>query len=187
MKLIVGLGNPGRKYIGSRHNLGFEVLDQLAQNYATSKPKAKFQGEMVEAVIDGKKALLLSPHTYMNNSGQSVLSARDFYKLELDDLLIICDDLNLPSANLRFRSKGTAGGQNGLADVIRRLQTDEFSRLRIGIGSPPPHWDSADYVLGKFNKEELEPIKQAISTASEAVAVWTRHGTKYCMNHYNAN
>lgn len=185
MKLVVGLGNPGRKYQETRHNVGFAVLAELAEKYATSRPKSKFQGEVVEADIEGQKALLLSPVTYMNRSGASVQAARDFYKLANEDLLVVCDDLNLPLAKLRFRTKGSSGGQKGLADVVAKLGSEEFPRLRIGIGSPPEGWDATGYVLGKFAAEEKPEIEQAVRQAVDAVVAWAREGIEYCMNRYN--
>ena len=185
MKLVVGLGNPGRKYEQTRHNVGFAVLAELARRFAVGRPKSKFQGEIVEADLDGQRALLLSPVTYMNLSGSSVQAARDFYRLPDEALLVICDDLNLPLAKLRFRASGSAGGQKGLADVIRKLGTEEFSRLRIGIGSPPDEWDATDYVLGKFAKQEKPDIDLALVKAADAVAVWAREGIEECMNRYN--
>lgn len=185
MKLIVGLGNPGRKYQGTRHNVGYSVLAELAHDAATGRPQSKFQGEMVQAAFGGEKALLLSPVTYMNNSGACVQAARDFYRLPDEDLLVICDDLNLPLAKLRFRAKGSSGGQKGLADIIRRLGTDEFARLRIGIGTPPDGWDASDYVLGKFTRREKPEIEVAVREAADAVAVWAREGVEHCMNQYN--
>ncbi len=185
MKLIVGLGNPGRKYEGSRHNVGFAVLAELARRFATGRARVKFQGELVEAELDGERALLLGPETYMNHSGASVRAACDFYKLPHEDLLIVCDDLNLPLAKLRFRAKGSSGGQKGLADVIDRLGTEEFARLRIGIGAPPEGWDATDYVLGRFTAEEKPDIEEAILRAADAVAVWARQGIQHCMNQYN--
>jgi PTH1 family peptidyl-tRNA hydrolase len=185
VKLIVGLGNPGRRYQETRHNVGFLVLAELARDAATGRPRSKFQGEAVEAAFGGEKALLLSPLTYMNNSGASVEAARNFYKLPDEDLLVICDDLNLPLAKLRFRGKGSSGGQKGLADIIRRLGTDTFARLRIGIGSPPESWDATDYVLGKFTRREKPEIEVAVRQAADAVAAWAREGIEYCMNQYN--
>lgn len=185
MKLVVGLGNPGRKYEGTRHNVGFAVVAELARKYGTGRPRSKFLGEIVEANLDGEPALLLSPATYMNRSGASVLAARDFYKLSNEQLLVICDDINLPLAKLRFRAKGSSGGQKGLGDIIRRLATDAFSRLRIGIGEPPEGWDATGYVLGKFSKQESPEIEQAVWRAADAVAVWARMGTLDCMNQYN--
>lgn len=185
MKLIVGLGNPGRRYQGTRHNVGFAVMAELARRYATGRPRSKFQGDVVEANIEGERALLLSPVTYMNNSGASVQAARDFFKLSTENLLVICDDLNLALAKLRFRAAGSSGGQRGLADIIRRLGTEEFPRLRVGIGAPPEAWDATDYVLARFNQEEMPAIEQAVHRAADAVALWTREGIERCMNQYN--
>jgi PTH1 family peptidyl-tRNA hydrolase len=185
MKLIVGLGNPGRKYQGSRHNVGFAVLAEVARRFATGRPKSKFHGEVVEADIGGEKVLLLGPETYMNHSGTSVRAACDFYKLSQEELLVVCDDLNLPLAKLRFRAKGSSGGQKGLADVIAHLGTEEFSRLRIGIGAPPEGWEATDYVLGRFAPEEKPDIEEAVLRATDAVAVWAREGIQHCMNQYN--
>lgn len=185
MKLVVGLGNPGRRYEGSRHNVGFAVLGELARKFAGSRPKSRFHGDVVEVDLEGQKALLLGPGTYMNNSGASVQAAKSFYKLSDEDLLVVCDDLNLPLAKLRFRSGGSSGGQKGLEDIIRRLGTEEFSRLRIGIGAPPDGWDAADYVLGRFAEKEEAEIEEAVRRAADAVASWTRHGVEHCMNQYN--
>ncbi len=185
MKLVVGLGNPGRRYEGTRHNVGFAVLAELARRHAAGRPKSKFRAEVVEADLGGQPALLLSPVTYMNQSGISVQRARDFYKLSEEDLLVICDDLNLPLAKLRFRARGSSGGQKGLADIIRRLGTEEFCRLRIGIGPPPEGWDATDYVLARFAGEEIPEIESATARAADAVAVWAREGVQHCMNQFN--
>jgi len=185
MKLIVGLGNPDRRYQGTRHNVGFMVLAELARRHGQGRPKTKFHGEVVEASLAGQAALLLSPLTYMNRSGISVQEAREFYKLTLDDLLVICDDINLPLAKLRMRTGGSAGGQKGLADVIRGLGTEEFCRLRVGIGAPPDEWDAADYVLAKFAQDEIPAIEQAVREAADAAVCWAAHGAGECMNRYN--
>ncbi|MEO8494280.1 MAG: aminoacyl-tRNA hydrolase [Planctomycetota bacterium] len=186
MKLVAGLGNPGRKYDQTRHNVGFEVAAKLAERFGQSTPRSKFQGEIVEASIGTEKLLLLCPHTYMNRSGSSLLAARDFYKLELAELIVVCDDLSLPLGKLRIRAKGSSGGQNGLRDIIERLGSDEFPRLRIGIESPPPGWDAADYVLSKFAKDDRAEIDVAVSRAADAVERWVREGIESCMNQYNA-
>lgn len=186
MKLIVGLGNPGTKYVDSRHNVGFRLLAKLAAQFSTSAARGKFQGEVIEARIEGESCWLLCPLTYMNNSGQSVLEARDFYKLQHSDLLVCCDDFNLPLGKLRVRSKGTAGGQKGLDDIIRRLGSDDIPRLRIGIGPVPAGWDPAAFVLGRFNRDDLSIIEQAVDEAANAVAVWLRNGIMACMNQFNA-
>jgi peptidyl-tRNA hydrolase, PTH1 family len=185
MKLVVGLGNPGRKYQGTRHNVGFEVAAELARRYGTDKPRAKFQGEVVQASVAGEKVTLLCPATYMNLSGASVLAARDFFKIDHEDILIVCDDIHLPLAKLRIRTKGSSGGQKGLGDVIRRLGGGELARLRIGVGSTPEGWDAAGHVLGKFGKQERVEVEEAVFRAADAVVVWIRHGIADCMNQYN--
>lgn len=186
MKLIVGLGNPGDKYKDTRHNVGFEVVVRLSRSFGSGPPRARFQGETVEAKVAGQRVLLLTPLTYMNLSGASVLAARDFFKIELEDMLIVCDDFNLPLAKLRLRAKGSSGGQNGLADIIRRLGTEEIPRLRIGIGTPPPGRSSSGYVLGRFAKEEQPVIAEAIQQAADAVVAWVEQGLEPVMNKYNA-
>ena len=185
MKLIVGLGNPTRKYQGTRHNVGFMVLAELAKQYGSGRPKTKFHAEVVEGTVGGQRILLLSPLTYMNRSGISVHEARDFYKLATEDLLVVCDDLNLPLAKLRCRAQGSAGGQKGLADIIGRLGTEQFARLRIGIGSPPDMMDASGFVLSKFSKEEASEMNHAVQAAVEAVARWVTDGVEDCMNRYN--
>ncbi|NIL97647.1 MAG: aminoacyl-tRNA hydrolase [Planctomycetales bacterium] len=185
MKLIVGLGNPGRKYEDTRHNIGWMVLDELKRRYGTSEAKSKFQGQVMEAELSGVRSLLLAPHTFMNRSGSSVAAAKNFYKIADEDLLVICDDFQLPLAKLRVRKSGSAGGQNGLADVIRALGHPHFARLRIGIGRPPDNWDPADYVLSRFDQAEQTEIQQAVCQAADAVNLWVSDGIAPCMNQYN--
>jgi len=185
MKLVVGLGNPGRRYEGTRHNVGYAVLAEIARRFGTSPPKDRFRGEVVEADLYGQKALLLSPTTFMNRSGASVQEAVAFYKLPCEDLLVLCDDMNLPTGKLRFRSQGSSGGQKGLEDIIRRLGTDAFSRLRIGIGAAPDGWDWADYVLSRFTPGERSEVERAVVAAAEAAAEWAARGIEFCMNRYN--
>jgi PTH1 family peptidyl-tRNA hydrolase len=188
MKLIVGLGNPGKKYEGTRHNVGFDVLAILARRASSSGLKSAFQGETTDVQIGGERTLLLWPHTFMNRSGSSVVAARDFYKLSNSDLLVVCDDLNLPLGKLRVRAKGSSGGQKGLEDTIRAAGGDEIARLRIGIGSPSDlhaDMDAADFVLGKFAKAERTEIDIALNAAADAVEVWVREGTTACMNRFN--
>lgn len=185
MKLVIGLGNPGRRYQGTRHNVGYLVLAEVARTFGTTRPKSRFQAEVVEADIEGQRVLLVSPVTFMNRSGASVVAARDFYKLENQELLVVCDDLNLPLAKLRFRAGGSSGGQKGLGDIVRHLGTEAFPRLRIGIGSPPEAWDATDYVLGKFSDEELSRIEEAVRLAARAVGDWAHEGIEHCMNQYN--
>jgi PTH1 family peptidyl-tRNA hydrolase len=187
MKLVVGLGNPGRKYNGSRHNVGFEVLARLAQRYDVGRPRAKFNAEVAETTIRNQKTILLSPLTYMNLSGQSVGAVVDFYKLPLTDLLVICDDINLDLARLRFRPSGSAGGQNGLKNIIQRLGSQAFGRLRVGVGRPPPNWDAADFVLGKFSQDDQLQIESCVTRAVDAVETWVEYGMQTAMNQFNAD
>jgi peptidyl-tRNA hydrolase, PTH1 family len=185
MKLVVGLGNPGRRYEATRHNIGYAVLAELGRRHGTGGTKYRFQGEVMEADLSGQRALLLSPTTYMNLSGASVLEARDFYKVPDEDLLVLCDDLNLPLGRLRVRPQGSSGGQKGLEDIIRRLGTVAFARLRVGIGSPPSGWDAADFVLAKFTADQRPVIEDAVQRAADAVVVWAGQGVETCMNRYN--
>jgi PTH1 family peptidyl-tRNA hydrolase len=186
MKLIVGLGNPGSRYANTRHNVGFHVISELARRFSGSIPRAKFQGEVIEARIEGQASWLLTPQTYMNHSGRSVLEARDFFKVEHSDLLVICDDFALPLGSLRMRAKGSSGGQKGLDDILRRLGSDDIPRLRIGIGPVPEKWDPADFVLAPFAKDEIPIVNESIQRSADAVAVWIREGIQSCMNQYNS-
>jgi PTH1 family peptidyl-tRNA hydrolase len=187
MKLVAGLGNPGRRYVDTRHNLGFRVVERLAQRLGAAAARQRFEGELSEANWGGQRVLLLAPQTYMNRSGRSVLAARDFYRIEHHDILVVCDDFQLPVGRLRVRPRGSAGGQKGLDDVIQRLGDQQVPRLRIGIGTPPPDWDVADYVLSKFSKEDLPVVEDAVARAADAALVWVEHGIEACMNTYNAS
>lgn len=184
MKLVVGLGNPGRKYEGTRHNVGFEVLGRVARLLGASAARSKFDGELAEANYQGERVYLLCPLTFMNLSGKSVQQARDFYSLENRDLLIVCDDFQLPLARLRFRPSGSSGGQKGLEDVIRRCGND-VPRLRIGIGPVPANWQVQGFVLGRFTPDERAKINVAIERAAQGVLDWIAHGIETCMNRYN--
>ncbi len=185
MKLIVGLGNIGRKYENTRHNVGFNVLDLVAVRNAGGSAKEKFEGRALEIIVGSERAMLLWPHTLMNLSGRSVGAAIAFYQTPLTDLLLVCDDFNLPLGKLRLRSQGSAGGQKGLDDTIKRLGSDEFSRLRIGIGPVPDAWDAADYVLGRFGPSDRTIVEQAIDQAAEAVECWIKEGIAEAMNRFN--
>ncbi len=187
MKLVVGLGNPGRKYVDTRHNVGFVVLDELARRTGASKPKTAVDAEWSETQLGSERALLVWPQTFMNLSGSCVLRMRDFYKLPSEDLLVVCDDFHLPLGRLRLRGGGSAGGQKGLDDILRRLATDEIARLRIGIGSPPPGFEAADFVLSKFRREEIAEADLAVQRAADAASDWASQGLAYAMNKYNGN
>lgn len=185
MKLVVGLGNPGRKYLGTRHNVGFEVVGRLASSFGAESPRLKFDAEVAEATIGGERTLLLLPQTFMNRSGQAVQAAIAFYKLALDDLLVVCDDFNLPSGRLRLRPDGSSGGQRGLESIARLLGSDQFPRLRVGIGPVPPQWDAADFVLGKFTAEDEAIVAPMLQRACSAVECWIANGIAAAMNQYN--
>lgn len=185
MKLLVGLGNPGKKYEGTRHNIGFEVLYEVARRFAQGKPKTAFDAETIEVTIGSERCLVMCPQTFMNRSGQSVQKAKDFFKLDNADLLVVCDDFSLPVGTLRIRPQGSAGGQNGLKDIINRIGQD-YARMRVGIGPVPDRWDPADFVLGKFNKTERAEMEHTVVRGADAVEDWVREGTEFCMNRYNA-
>ncbi|EMI54737.1 aminoacyl-tRNA hydrolase [Rhodopirellula sallentina] len=187
MKLIVGLGNPGRKYEQTRHNVGFMVAEQLCREFSGSSPSKKFDGEISEIRIGSEKGLVLCPHTFMNASGKSIRKAFDFYKLNLEDLIVICDDLNLATGRIRIRRGGSAGGQKGLADTIAHLGTDQYPRLRIGIDRPPAKWQVVDYVLGNFNEEERPEIELAIMRSCDAIRCWATEGITEAMSRFNSN
>jgi peptidyl-tRNA hydrolase, PTH1 family len=185
VKLLVGLGNPGHAYRDTRHNVGFEVLEVLASRAGSPPRKQRFQGEAAQSTIRGVPVLLLWPLTWMNLSGSSVLAARDFYKIPDSDMIVICDDFNLPLDTIRLRPGGSAGGQNGLADVIARLGTTTIPRLRLGIGPVPAGWKAADFVLGKFPKAERERVGVVIERAADAAEEWAALGIQAAMNAYN--
>ena len=185
MKLIVGLGNPGAKYVGTRHNVGYEILAELARRHGSGRVKSKFQGEILEGTVAGVKVVFLSPITYMNLSGRSVRPCFDFYKIEKPDILVLCDDVNLPLGKIRVRAKGSAGGQKGLADIIRVMGGDDVSRLRVGVDEPPAGRDLSDFVLSKFTAKERELMNVAVMTAADAVELWITSGIERCMEKYN--
>lgn len=185
MKLLVGLGNPGRGYEGTRHNVGFDVLEILARRAGSPVRRARFQGDTVQTTLRGCPVLLLWPLTWMNLSGSSVLAARDFYKIDDGDVLVICDDFQLSTDTIRLRSSGSAGGQNGLADVLSRLGGTSIPRLRVGVGPLPAGWKSADFVLGKFAKPERATVDVLLERAADAAEEWVALGIQAAMNRYN--
>jgi PTH1 family peptidyl-tRNA hydrolase len=186
MKLIVGLGNPGQKYRGTRHNIGFEVIAALNAAHGQIRPNARFNSEIAAIQIGQEKVLLQTPLTFMNLSGQAVRAAIDFYKLPLSDLLVVCDDLALPPGKLRVKPGGSAGGQKGLRDIIEKVGSSEFCRLRIGIGQAPAGRDAADWVLSRFSAEESPGMQVSIARARDAAVVWVERGVDTCMNRFNA-
>jgi PTH1 family peptidyl-tRNA hydrolase len=185
MKLIVGLGNPGKQYHGTRHNVGYAVVDELAASPACGRFQSRFQAQIAELMEGDQKVLLVKPETFMNLSGRCVRAVVDFYQLHLEDLIVVCDDVNLPLGRLRIRPKGTHGGHNGLRDIQNHLGTTEYARLRIGVGAGE-EGELVDHVLGRFRPTERPVIEEAIGLAVQAVAVWAQQGLDTCMNRYNA-
>lgn len=185
MKIVVGLGNPGRKYEGTRHNVGFEVLSLLAQRHVAPAPRSRFAGLAVEIELAGDKVLLLWPQTFMNLSGSAVAQAMAFYKVDRSELLVVCDDFHLPVGKLRMRTKGSPGGQRGLENVIQQLGGDDVPRLRVGVGPAPEGWDAAAFVLGKFRKDEVEELAVVLQEAADAVECWAGEGAEAAMNRFN--
>jgi len=185
LKIIAGLGNPGKKYLGTRHNVGFEVLEELGRHWNVSGWRSRFEAEVAEAQFQGQRLLLLLPQTYMNLSGRSIRSAVDFYKVALPDVLVVCDDLNLETGRLRLKGSGTAGGQNGLKNIIAQLGTTEFARLRVGIGRPPEGMDAVQHVLQAFARSERPIMQEAVYRAARAVESWATQGLAAAMNTFN--
>lgn len=185
MKLIIGLGNPGSQYSGTRHNVGFDVLGELGRRHSAGPAQTKYKSELVDVRISGEKVLLIAPMTFMNCSGESVIQFVNFYQPDLEDVVVICDDMNLPGGRIRWRAKGSAGGQKGLADIIRRLGSSEFPRLRIGIGRPPGRMDTTSWVLGRFREEEKAGQELARVRAADSLERWVQDGVEPVMNEFN--
>src|ERR1700677_1767231 len=185
MRVVVGLGNPGSKYHGTRHNVGFAVIDALAASPSAGKFQSRFQAQVAELMEGDQKVLLVKPETFMNLSGRCVRQIADFYQLSLTDLLVVCDDVNLPLGRLRARAKGTHGGHNGLRDIQNHLTTTEYARLRIGVDGGQKG-ELVDHVLGRFRPSEKPVIEDALALAVQAVSVWIQQGIEVCMNRYNA-
>jgi len=184
VKLVVGLGNPGKRYEATRHNLGFMVVDKLASRWNVGRFAERFRGWFGTTQVRGVAVGLLKPATFVNRSGEAVLQAMQFYKLEMSDLLVVTDDMDLPPGRIRIRPKGSAGGHKGLADIIGRLGSDQFARLRIGIGKPTDG-DAVEFVLSRFLPEEVPAIERAIERAADAVECWITEGLDAAMNRYN--
>ena len=186
MYLIAGLGNPTKQYEHTRHNIGFDTITYLADHYHISMNTKKFQGICGSGYIEGQKVLLLMPQTYMNLSGQSVSEAAAFYKLDpAAEDIVIYDDIALEPGNIRVRKKGSAGGHNGIKNIIAHLGTQEFQRIRIGVGEKPKEYDLADYVLGRFSAEDRKLVEEAFANAADAVRLMVQGKTDEAMNLYN--
>ena len=186
MYLIVGLGNPTRKYEKTRHNIGFDVMDALAEKYDIEMNQKKEKAICGTGYMEGQKVLLAKPQTFMNLSGDSVAALMRFYKLDpAEDLIVVYDDISLAPGNLRIRKKGSAGGHNGIKDIIAKTGSDQFSRVKVGVGEKPEGWDSADYVLSRFSEGERKLVDEAIGHAAEALALMVQGQTDEAMNRYN--
>lgn len=194
MKLIVGLGNPGRQYVATRHNVGFELVDQLAASIGwVSTPgdfdrvaRTKFEGLFLDGNFAGDKLALLKPMTFMNLSGKSVQQGMAFYQMQPSEILVVLDDLALSCGRLRIRGSGSSGGHNGLNDIEKMIGTKDYARLRIGIDAAPQFVPAKDYVLGRFSEEQRTLLDPAFKRAVDAARVWIEQGTQTAMNQFNA-
>jgi PTH1 family peptidyl-tRNA hydrolase len=199
MKIVIGLGNPGREYVGTRHNVGFEVVEQLASRLGwignaeqfNTTARNKFDALTLDGVVSlasggSEKLLLVKPMTFMNLSGRSVQAAMSFYQLTPADIMIALDDIALPCGKIRIRAGGSSGGHNGLKDIERALSTSQYPRLRIGIDPPPPRVPQVDYVLGRFTPDQRKQVEPALGRAAGAVLTWIDKGIEPAMSQFNA-
>lgn len=185
MYIIAGLGNPTKEYDRTRHNVGFSVIDVLADRYRIDVSERKHKALCGRGVIEGQKVVLMKPQTFMNLSGESIRAAVDFYKVEPEDIIIIYDDVSLEPGQLRIRLKGSAGGHNGIKNIIAHLGTQEFPRIKVGVGEKPPRMDLAAYVLSRFSQGEQKLMDDAFSEAAGAAVMMMTDGADRAMNHYN--
>ncbi|WP_283729939.1 aminoacyl-tRNA hydrolase [Bacillus cereus] len=186
MKLIVGLGNPGREYELTRHNIGFMAIDELAKRWNISLNEQKFKGVFGAGFVNGEKVILLKPLTYMNLSGESIRPLMDYYKIDVEDFVVLYDDLDIPVGKLRLRMKGSAGGHNGVKSTISHLGTQEFQRIRMGIDRPKNGMKVVDYVLGRFTSEEIPDVNHSIEKAADACEEWLNKSFLQIMNTFNS-
>ena len=185
--LIVGLGNPGPKYEFTRHNAGFLCMELLAQQLGVKIDRIKFKSVVADVAIEGSRCILMKPQTFMNNSGEAVRDAANFYKIPPEHIIILFDDISLPPGKLRIRRKGSDGGHNGIKSILYLLGSDQFPRIKLGVGAKPrPDYDLADWVLSTFQKDELSRMKEAMEKACEAVPLLVREETDRAMNLYNS-
>ncbi len=187
MYLVAGLGNPGSEYNMTRHNIGFSAIDYIADLNNAKIKKLKYKSLFNEINCNGEKVFLVKPQTYMNLSGESIRDFCSFYKIKPENVIIICDDISLPPGKIRIRRKGSAGGHNGLKSIIYQLNSEDFIRIKIGVGSPEhKDYDLADYVLGRFSKDEIPVLEDSIIKASKAVVEIIKNGVDSAMNKYNS-
>jgi PTH1 family peptidyl-tRNA hydrolase len=185
VKLFVGLGNPGKEYERTRHNVGFMVIDELSRRFQVPLDQAKFKGIFGIGTVGGEKVILCKPLTYMNLSGECVRPLMDYYRIDVEDVIVVYDDLDLPTGAIRLRPKGSAGGHNGMKSLIHHLGTDHFKRIRIGIDRPQNGIKVTDYVLGRFTEEEMTKIETAIQKSADACEKWLSTPFIQVMNEFN--
>lgn len=186
MYIIAGLGNPTKEYEKTRHNAGFDVIDCLAEKLMVNVSEKKHKAYYAKGIIGGEKVILAKPQTFMNLSGESIRAMADFYKVASEQIIVIYDDISLEPGQLRIRAKGSAGGHNGIKSIISHLGTQEFPRIKVGVGEKPRQMDLADYVLGRFSKAERDIMETAFKEASEAACMIIEDGIQAAMNHFNA-
>lgn len=185
MFIIIGLGNPTKEYAGTRHNIGFEVIDKIGEENNILVDFKKHKALCGKGYIDGQKVVLAKPLTYMNLSGESVRALMDFYKVSAEEIIVIYDDISLDVGQLRIRAKGSAGGHNGIKSIISHLGHADFPRIKVGVGEKPKGWDLADYVLGRFKNNEIETMNDSVKTAADACRSMITVGINEAMNQYN--
>jgi PTH1 family peptidyl-tRNA hydrolase len=183
MKMVVGLGNPGKEYARTRHNIGFMVLDRIRKEFTTSTERSRFRSNITEGTLGGEKVVLVAPQTYMNLSGHAVREARNWFHVPNDDLIVVYDDMDLPFGTLRMRGSGSAGGHNGLQSIIEQLGTNEIARLKVGIGRPRS--GAVGHVLSRFGPEEEAALPELIDRSADAVRLWMDRGLITAMNEVN--
>lgn len=185
MYIIIGLGNPGKKYENTRHNVGFDVVDRFAKKHGISVDKLKHKALIGEGRIGSEKIVLIKPQTFMNLSGESVISAVNFYKPDMDKVVVVYDDIDIDVGHIRIRKKGSAGSHNGMKSIIKHISTQEFPRIRVGVSKPAPGRDLADFVLSRVEKDKQKDMDEAIEKAVEAIEVMVEHDLDLAMNRYN--
>ena len=185
MYLIVGLGNPGIEYKRTRHNMGFQTIEKLACKYNIALNKSKFNGTYGETILNGEKVIFLQPQTFMNLSGKSIIQFIQYYKIELEKILVIYDDMDVMPGKIKIRKKGSAGSHNGMKSIIEELKDENFARIRVGIGKPQTKGDNINYVLGYIEENEYRVLQEGIEIATEGVKDYLEHGIDHAMNEFN--
>ncbi len=185
MYLIVGLGNPEEDYSRTRHNMGFDVINQLAKKYEIEMTRSKFEGIYGSGIIEGEKVILLKPQTFMNLSGKCIKPFMDFYKIPIENLLIIYDDMDVEEGSIKIRRKGGPGTHNGAKSVVHELASEDFPRIRVGIGRPTEEYDAIDYVIGKIDDQTYQELETGIEKATQAIPIYIQYGIEKAMNLYN--